>query len=372
MLGFTIKMCTRKKTINISFNEEQKHLWFKMPSQMINAALKGVGTKMLVKCGKCWECKQERSRNWIYKTWLEAKDHEEKCFITLTIRNNYKTKEFGKNLNKKDLQDFIKRLRKEKQLKNFKYFGAGEYGEEKGRAHYHLISLGYIPKDLVFWAYSKKGNILYTSHELTKIWGKGLVTVQAFHKDEIPYLSLYTDNHKSLKIINYKELNERQHIIRELHIKYGVANRIDNKYYKTGRLKDLTKEQYKNYKKDYTNEMKKLKYKKTPEFNVWSKNIGFNRYIKDKYYKYDLILEDKKIERPKEFLRKIIEKQDNYNEEIINYTYQTLIERKEHAEENYIDPYNEKAVKEEQIKERLQIDQNADRIKLYKVVKSDF
>lgn len=367
-----MKMCTRKKTITISFSDKNKHLWFKMPSPMIEKALKGQDTKFMAKCGKCWECKQERSRNWIYKTWLEAKDHEEKCFITLTIKNNYKTKEFGRSLNKKDLQDFIKRLRKQKNLKNFKYFAAGEYGETKGRAHYHIIALGYIPKDLVFWGYSKKGNELYRSNELEKIWDKGLCTIQAFHKDEIPYLSLYTDNHKVLKKVNYKELNERKRIIKELHIKYGIATKINNKYVKIKNLNQLTKEEYKAYKKEYQTQINKIKLKYQPEFNIWSNGMGFNRYIKDKYYKYELKIDNQIIERPKEYLRKIIENQDKYNEEIINYTYKTWLERKKHAEENYIDANDHNAIKNEWIKEELQIDLNANRIKLYKVHNSDF
>ena len=101
--------------------------------------------------------------------------------------------------------------------------------------------------------------------------------------------------------------------------------------------------------------------------------MGFNRFLKDKYYKYDLILDNYKIEIPKEYLRKIIENQENYNEEVINYTIHELLSRKKYAEDNYIDPIiNKKELRLELIKEQIQIDQNNDRIKLYKINKSDF
>lgn len=363
-------MCTRKNEIPIQLIKNNPLSW-KMPDQLTKYIEHGKTPRLLIKCGKCYECKAERSRNWIFKIWLEAKEHEEQCFITLTYKNTKTQK--GKQLNKKHLQDFIKRLRKHTNAK-IKYFGAGEYGDKKGRAHYHLIVLGYIPKDLIFWGYSKKGSELFRSKEMDKLWGHGLTTIQAFHKDEVSYLSLYIDNNSYIhKTINRKENEDFKRKKWELYEKHKIATIINGVLVKKRNIKDLTKQEYQEYKKDYNDLAKTRTYKKTPEFNVWSKNMGFFTYIKNKYYKYDLILDGYKIEIPKEYLRKVIENQNKYSKEVIEYTIYELLERRKHAEENYIDPRTDiEELKLERIKERKQIDLNTDRIKLYKIHESDF
>jgi hypothetical protein len=212
------------------------------------------------------------------------------------------------------------------------------------------------------------------SDKLTKMWSKGIVTVSPFHKDEIPYLTLYTNNNETInKKINWKQMLEKKEKMKHLYRKYGLANTVNNKTMKINNIKNLPKDQYKLYKKDYTEMIKTIKYNKNPEFNVWSKGIGFNRFIKDKYYKYDLILDNYKVEIPKEYLRKIIENQDQYDEDVIKYTIYNILERKKYAEENYIDPKKdrEKLILE-LIKEKEQVNQNIDRIKLYKIHESVF
>lgn len=241
-------MCTRKIEIKINLKQDNQLIW-KMPKQLQEYYKENKAPKMLVKCGKCWECKNERARNWIFKLWLEAKEHEKQCFITLTLKNTKTEK--GKNLNKNDLQNFIKRLRKNENIKDLKYFAAGEYGEKKGRAHYHIIMLGYLPNDLIKdnKFYSKKGNEIYRSPKLEKIWGKGVVTVQAFHKDEIPYLTLYLDNNSTINNkINWYENKLKKEKLTELHIKYGIKTRVKNNVKKIKNIKDLTNEEYKQYK----------------------------------------------------------------------------------------------------------------------------
>ena len=179
-----------------------------MTTQIQQAYINKERPKMMVKCGKCYECKQERARNWTYKIWLESLSYKENCFITLTYKDNKK----GNNLNKSDLQNFIKRLRKNNKIE-FKYFGAGEYGEKKGRAHYHLIILGWQPKDIknMHGARSNKGNKLYTSKLIHDTWGMGRITIQPFGIDEIGYLTLYLNHNAEIEThINYKEIEERK------------------------------------------------------------------------------------------------------------------------------------------------------------------
>ncbi len=106
---------------------------------------------------------------------LESKFHSETCFITLTY--NDENLPFNNSLSKRHAQLFIKRLRKKVAPLKIRYFLAGEYGGRKGRAHYHLVLFGYVPKDLVYLKNTSKDEVIYTSKELASVWGKGFVSI---------------------------------------------------------------------------------------------------------------------------------------------------------------------------------------------------
>lgn len=331
-------MCTNNRLVKIPIPEDyEKNIW-KYPKQLAEQFKNNEIPTMAVKCGKCYECKKENARNWIYKIWLESLRHKDKCFITLT----YKNKPKYNNLEKKELQKFIKRLRKDNPNNEIKYFGAGEYGETYGRPHYHIIILGYKPNDMKFWKLSKRGHRLYRSKYIRKLWGLGIETIQPFHPDEIGYLTLYLNkNDEMKKDINKKALAYKTFYMNELKIKHGILDiqRIgkNTKLVKKRRIKDLTKEKYKAYKKDYNELNKKITMTKEPEFQIYSKGMGWNTYIDKKYYKYDMILNNYKYEIPKEYLRKVIENIDKYknNEELISYTVNEILNRKEYTEDEY-------------------------------------
>ena len=81
------------------------------------------------------------------------------------------------NLDKREIQLFMKRLRK-KYGKGIRYYHCGEYGPKLGRAHYHILIFGHDFKDKKFWKYSKPNKFvaiskkfpLYTSEELNSLW----------------------------------------------------------------------------------------------------------------------------------------------------------------------------------------------------------
>lgn len=95
-------------------------------------------TGLLVPCGKCVLCKIQKTREWTLRCNLELLYWDSALFTTLTYDDEHLP--FNASLVKKDLQDFIKRLREDFK-KPLKYFACGEYGE-KGRPHYHLIVFG--------------------------------------------------------------------------------------------------------------------------------------------------------------------------------------------------------------------------------------
>lgn len=368
-------MCTRKKIIRLPNINDYNNIW-KMPIQMQKTYIAGSRPELSTKCGKCYECRKERARNWTYKIWLESLSYKNTCFITLTYRQNKK----GQNLNKKDLQLFIKRLRKNNKI-NIKYFGAGEYGEKKGRAHYHLIILGWKPNDIKRLPneYSKKGLALYTSKIIQNEWGLGRITIQPFAKDEIGYLSLYIGNNEFLEEnINKEALKYKKKALIKIQLKHGILkesyNVKTNETYitKNIKIKDMEIEAYKAYKKEYNEIIPKYKMKKQPEFNISSKNMGFENYINKEYYKYSLILEGYEYERPKEYLRKINDNHTKYSEEIIYYNTKELLERKKYAEENYINTKDREQVKEMRSEEIRQWNKNNNMRKLHKKTESIF
>lgn len=113
-----------------------------------------VGGK-LMPCGKCPACLTNKKNEWVFRLNEELKVSPYSYFFTLTYRDNdlsyicsvpYKV-EFP-CLNKRDVQLFLKRLRKNTKIK-FKYHICAEYGPNTLRPHYHGILFSQKPLDLV-------------------------------------------------------------------------------------------------------------------------------------------------------------------------------------------------------------------------------
>lgn len=71
---------------------------------------------------------------------LELSCYPFSTFATLTYDDAHYPP--GGNLVPRDLQLFLKRLRKRLQGRDIRYFAVGEYGEARGRPHYHLVLFG--------------------------------------------------------------------------------------------------------------------------------------------------------------------------------------------------------------------------------------
>ncbi|QCS36301.1 replication initiator protein [Capybara microvirus Cap1_SP_223] len=117
-----------------------------------------------VPCGRCINCQINRSQQWSIRCLDEFKITGIGFFLTLTFK-----KTDGK-LRRKPLQDFLKRLRKEISPVKIRYFGCGEYGSKGLRPHYHLLVFGWRPDDLVSFRVDRKGQILYRSALIERIW----------------------------------------------------------------------------------------------------------------------------------------------------------------------------------------------------------
>lgn len=130
-----------------------------------------------VPCGQCIACRLNYGKLWSIRMMEELKRHDKACFATLT----YDDKHLGNiceykgtpSLVKEDLQNFWKRLRKDRKVR---YFACGEYGDRFGRPHYHAIIYGVAPeeKDLI-----------------EKHWKNGLVHVGTVTEDSCAYVAKY-------------------------------------------------------------------------------------------------------------------------------------------------------------------------------------
>lgn len=127
-------------------------------------------------CGQCTGCRLDRSRHWATRCMHEARQHDQKSFITLTYRDEELP--MGGTLILSHWQNFMKRLRKHVKKyhgQTLKFYHAGEYGEQFKRPHYHAIIFGWAPVDAELLQMSGD-NPIYRSATLESIWGHGFAS----------------------------------------------------------------------------------------------------------------------------------------------------------------------------------------------------
>lgn len=124
-------------------------------------------------CGKCFECRSKKVREWSFRIAMEASLYDKNCFLSLTYNDEH-LPEDGK-IHYEDVQKFLKRLRKI--YGNLRFFACGEYGSEHNRPHYHVILFNFCPDDLVYFFTDDQGDDIYLSDIISKIWNKGFITV---------------------------------------------------------------------------------------------------------------------------------------------------------------------------------------------------
>lgn len=140
------------------------------------------------------------------------------CFVTLTYRDPIECtpdQVEGKhhipddwNLKKRDVQLFLKRLRKEFSDRKIRYYHCGEYGYRcihgldlkkvkcpmcnVGRPHYHACLFNVRFDDLESFSTSRStGEPIYTSKKLESLWKKGFVQVGDLTVQSAGYTARY-------------------------------------------------------------------------------------------------------------------------------------------------------------------------------------
>lgn len=149
-----------------------------------------------VPCGKCASCKCDYSRDWANRMILELQDHDEAMFLTLTYNEQHLpiSPQGFPTLVKRDVQLFLKRLRKYLGDTKIRYYVAGEYGTTTHRPHYHAIVYGIginTFNDIVSRGTNKLGHPYFTSPTLEKIWGNGFVLFSSVTWRTCNYVARY-------------------------------------------------------------------------------------------------------------------------------------------------------------------------------------
>lgn len=147
-------------------------------------------SKMKLPCGRCIGCRLERSRQWAVRLVHEKRFHDRSSFITLTYDEAHLPKDGSLDL--KHFQDFMKRLRFELAPRRIRFFHAGEYGEKRGRPHYHAIIFGEdFSADRLDIESSDRGDTTWCSPLLTKLWPKGMNRVGEVTFESCAYVARY-------------------------------------------------------------------------------------------------------------------------------------------------------------------------------------
>lgn len=153
-------------------------------------------------CGHCLGCRVDHAKEWSNRLIMESQYHDSTYFVTLTYDDEHipvveqldeETGEYTINssLNKRDVQLFIKSLRKRFPDDRIRYYVAGEYGPSTKRAHYHAIIFGLHLVDLQPFGRSETGNQYFISQTLSDIWSRGFVSVEPANEYTIRYVCAY-------------------------------------------------------------------------------------------------------------------------------------------------------------------------------------
>lgn len=151
-------------------------------SQVPKSVFKVVTNYVTIPCGQCIGCRIDKSKEWAARMVMELPYSSSSWFITLTYNDEHVPRSEYVDFNgevfpsltlkRKDLTDFMKRLRKRFPDCNIRFYAAGEYGDNTQRPHYHAILFN-CPLDregLVPYGRSREGFTYYESLLLSRSW----------------------------------------------------------------------------------------------------------------------------------------------------------------------------------------------------------
>jgi hypothetical protein len=145
-------------------------------------------------CGMCNGCRFKKQQEWTVRNMNEASMWDDKCFITLTYKDDQLPP--NNSLDYTHWQKFIRSLKKRNNGKPIRYFAVGEYGDQRGRPHFHALLFNHKFDDLV--PLQGKGiTQLSKSQQLQEAWvtadqkPRGYVSVGDVNVKTASYVSGY-------------------------------------------------------------------------------------------------------------------------------------------------------------------------------------
>lgn len=161
---------------------------------------------ILIPCGHCLGCRLDYARKWADRMMLELETSKKAVFLTLTYDNEHchwtEYDDFGLGvygtLDKKDCQDFMKRLRqhclRDLGIEKIRFYLAGEYGDQTLRPHYHAIIFGLglcDISDVQLFSRNDLGQPFFVSSWLQEIWTHGHVLLSDVNWKVCAYVGRY-------------------------------------------------------------------------------------------------------------------------------------------------------------------------------------
>lgn len=218
-------------------------------------------------CGKCPACLARSRQEWVFRLREEYKVCDFGLFVTLTYRDETLPSD-GVCL--RDVQLFLKRLRKNWKSKTLRYFLVSEYGDHTFRPHYHAL---FFFKDL------QRSNDIYDTIEIA--WQNGNVQFGEIEEGSIVYCTKYClkgsqvpkGMHKNFRLLSkmnggigiahleekaefYLERIDRTQIVRS-----SESHAPMPRYYRTKLLNTFSAEDKEQIKADYQAYLNDLKFK---------------------------------------------------------------------------------------------------------------
>jgi hypothetical protein len=149
------------------------------------------GPSFQLPCGRCIGCRLARSAEWATRISHEASLHQFNSFLTLTYSDQHLP--YHQSVSIRELQLFLKRLRKSLEPQKVRFVACGEYGEKTFRPHYHVILFGHdFMRDRYPWKKSKSGHQTYRSPSLEKLWPYGHCEIGTVTPQSGGYVAKYT------------------------------------------------------------------------------------------------------------------------------------------------------------------------------------
>ena len=129
-------------------------------------------------CGQCMVCRINQRRVWTARLCLEDQVNGPGLFVTLTYDDDH----CPGTLRKDHVQKYFRALRKKGYT--FRYFCVGEYGEQTGRPHYHLLLFRTCDERYHDWKSGFK-------EDISKLWKFGFTLIGDVSRFSAAYCAGY-------------------------------------------------------------------------------------------------------------------------------------------------------------------------------------